>query len=144
MRTVPTKAKNRPIPARRLAPGQSVTRRTKVANGKSLLAPEGNANGWWARRFGEILALRFDDMGGGDLLSEGQISLAKRATTLEVELERMDANLSNGTDVDLDLYARITGTLARVLEKLGLERVKPRSRNPLLDHFSQPHGGVST
>lgn len=139
-----TKAKNRPIPARRLAPGQSVTRRTRVANGKSLLAPEGNPNGWWARRYAEILGLRLDDLGGADLLSEGQISLAKRASALEVELEAMDADMSAArASVDLDMYARVTGTLARVLEKLGLERVKRTARNPILDHFSQPHGGAA-
>ena len=81
-------------------------------------------NGWWGRRFAEVLALRLDDMGGGDLLSESQVSLAKRCTSLEVELERREAQLSTGSDVDMAEFAAMVGTLARVAEKLGLKRVK--------------------
>ena len=122
-----------------MAPGQSLTRRTKVANGKALLSPEGNANGWWARRYSEILALRLDDLGGGELLSEGKISIAKRATSIEVELERQDADLSQGKEINLKTYAEVAGTLSRLLEKLGLERVSREvERNEILDHFSRP------
>ena len=114
-------------------------RRTKVANGKALLSPEaGHGNGWWARRYAEILELRLDDLGGGATLSEGQISLSKRATTLEIELERMDADLSAGKDVPLKVYAEVTGQLVRVLNALGLKRVPRPAVNTVLDHFSRP------
>ena len=103
-------------------------RRTAVANGNALLPPEGDPNGWWGRRYAEVLALRLDDMGGGELLSESQVSLAKRCTALEIELERREALLSTGADVDMAEFAAMTGTLARVAEKIGLRRV---AREPM-------------
>ena len=97
---------------------------------------EGSA---WTRRFCDVLALRLDDLGGADLVSEGQLSLSRRASAIECELERMEAGMSAGEEVDLDLFGRLTGTLARVLEKLGLERRKREVRNLLADHFARPY-----
>jgi hypothetical protein len=62
------------------------------------------------------------DLGGRDTLSEAQLSLVKRASTLELELEQAEGRLSMGETVDMDLYIRATGTLRRTLESLGLER----------------------
>ncbi len=121
-----------------MAPGQTIYRRTKVANGKQLLAPEGDPHSWWARRFGEILALRLDDLGGGDILSEAQVSLSKRASAMEVELERFEAALSTGAEVNMNDYATVVNSLSRVLEKLGLKREKRNTHNPLADHFAKP------
>ncbi len=64
-------------------------------------------------------------MGGRDLLSEAQISLVKRASAIELELEQSEGRLSMGLPIDLDQYTRATGHLRRLLESLGLER-KPK------------------
>ncbi len=139
IKAMATGVRSKPIPPRRLVSGQISTRRTQVANGTALLAPEGDARGWWGRRYAEILALRLDDLGGGELLSEGQISLAKRATTLEVELERQDADLSQGKDVDLKIYSDVTGQLVRVLNTLGLDRItKVVDHNLTADYLASP------
>jgi hypothetical protein len=73
---------------------------------------------------------RFDrtassDIGGAETASEAQISLCRRAATIEVQLEAMEGQLSLGNDaaVDLDLYNRLAGNLRRILESLGLRRV---------------------
>jgi hypothetical protein len=79
----------------------------------------------WSRRFRDLVLGHISDLGGRSVLSEAQIALIKRASTLEVELERMEGRLSQGEQVDLDKYGRATGNLRRVLETLGLKR-EPR------------------
>ena len=97
-----------------------------MANGSALLAPEGDARGWWARRFGEVVSLRLDDLGDAATLSESQVSLSKRAAALEVSLEADEAAMSRGDDVNLKTYAEVAGQLTRILVALGLKRV-PRA-----------------
>jgi hypothetical protein len=70
------------------------------------------------------MELHADDLGGMSALSEAQVSLIRRAVTIEVELEKAESNLANGGDADLDAYSRSAGHLRRILESLGLKRVK--------------------
>ncbi len=79
------------------------------------------------------MALHLDDMGGGDLCSEAQVSLAKRAAGLSIALEAREADWSAGRPVDLAEYSSSVGTLARVLEKVGLKRVA--REEPTLQEF---------
>jgi hypothetical protein len=60
-----------------------------------------------------------DDLGGEAHASAAQFALAKRAATLEIELERMEATLSSGGSIDLEVFNRISGGLRRLLETLG-------------------------
>jgi hypothetical protein len=55
-------------------------------------------------------------------LSEAEISLVKRASTLELECEQAEGRLSMGQEVNLDLYQRMLNSLRRALETLGMER----------------------
>jgi hypothetical protein len=98
--------------------------RAKVSNGTRLHA-EADGRTVWSRRFRDLVLGHISDLGGRSILSEAQIALIKRASTLEVELERMEGKLSQGEEVDLDVFGRATGNLRRVLESLGLER-RPR------------------
>jgi hypothetical protein len=98
--------------------------RAKVSNGSRLHA-EADGRTVWSRRFRDLVLGHISDLGGRSILSEAQIGLAKRAATLEVELERMEGKLSQGEHVDLDKYGRAVGNLRRVLETLGLKR-EPR------------------
>ena len=71
------------------------------------------------------------------MLSEAELSLIKRCSTLELELEQAEGRLSMGEQIDLDIYIRATGTLRRTLETLGLKRV-PRDVTPTLaDYLEQ-------
>lgn len=116
----------------------SKRKRSSVTNGNKAFI-EGDGNSPWYRRFKDLLALHVEDLGGPELLSEAQISLCRRAATLEVELERIEGQLSLGNDADLDAYNRHAGGLRRILETLGVERVKrDLTPNPLADYFSQP------
>jgi hypothetical protein len=100
------------------------TLRSAVTNGTRLHA-EADGRTVWSRRFRDLVLGHISDLGGRSVLSEAQIALIKRASTLEVELERMEGRLSQGEHVDLDKYGRATGNLRRVLETLGLKR-EPR------------------
>jgi hypothetical protein len=97
--------------------------RSAVTNGTRAFI-QGDGNSPWFRRFKDITLLHIEDLGGPDGLSEAQLSLCRRAATLEVELERWDGLLSLGKEIDLDAYSRVTNTLRRTLETLGIERKK--------------------
>jgi hypothetical protein len=61
-------------------------------------------------------------MGGRSVLSEAQLSLIKRASAIELELEQMEGKLSKGETIDIDIFTRTASHLRRILETLGLER----------------------
>ena len=110
------------------------TVRSAVTNGKRLFV-QGDGRGPWARRYRDLITAHVSDLGGPDAgLSEAQISLIKRASAVEVELEAMEGKMSRGEPVDLDLFTRALGHLRRVLETLGLER-KPRNVTPDLKTY---------
>lgn len=98
-------------------------KRSAVTNGSKAFAGAGSGNSPWYRRFKDIAELHASDLGGQETLSEAQLSLCRRASTMEVELERMEGQLSLGQEVDLEVYSRISGNLRRILESLGLRRV---------------------
>jgi hypothetical protein len=106
--------------ANRLKP-ESKRIRSAVTNGERAFVL-GNGCSPWARRQRDLIALHIADLGGEERLSENQLSLCRRAATLETELEMLEAQLSLGKVADLDLYNRLSGNLRRILESLGLER----------------------
>ena len=56
-------------------------------------------------------------------MSEAQRSLIRRVATFEIELEKLEGRLSQGEEINLDVYSRVSGQLRRILETLGIERV---------------------
>jgi hypothetical protein len=63
--------------------------RSAVTNGSTLL-PGVDGRTIWARRFRDLLSQHFADLGGEDAVSEAERSIARRATALEIELERLE------------------------------------------------------
>jgi hypothetical protein len=125
--------------ANRLRP-ESNRIRSAVTNGERTFVI-GDGNSPWARRQRDLLALHIVDLGGEERLSENQLSLCRRAATLETELEMLEGQLSLGKVADLDLYNRLSGNLRRILESIGLERVaRPVNdgSQALADYFSRP------
>ena len=103
---------------------------------RKLLFVEGDSNSAWARRFYDLCNHHIQDISRGlgkDALSEAQLSLIKRASSIECELERLDALLSLGEEINLDEYGRATSHLRRLFEVLGVER-KPRDLSPALTY----------
>jgi hypothetical protein len=114
--------------------------RSRVTNGRAVFAIGGDGRGAWTRRWKDLHEAHQADLGGADQLSEAQVSLCRRVAAIEVELERLEARLSEGDlKVDLDQYGRLAGHLRRILETLGITRAK-RDVTPglLAQHFSRP------
>jgi hypothetical protein len=109
--------------------------RSAVTSGRQLFV-EGNPNSAWSRRFHDLVLGHASDAGGFDILSEAQLSLIKRCAAIECELERLDARLSAGQDVDLDSYGRAASHLRRLFETIGVER-KQRDVTPTLSEIAR-------
>ena len=117
------------------------TVKSKVTNGRRVFAVGGDGRGAWTRRWKDIVELHVADAGGRDHMSEAMLSLCRRAATLEIQLEQLECCMSQGDDVDIEIYGRIASHLRRILETLGVERkTKPvkDGSHVLADYFSQP------
>jgi hypothetical protein len=121
--------------------------RSAVTNGKRLhvVAP-GDTK--WARRWRDVLAEIINDLGGADLLSEGQKQLARRCATISIACERMEGEAAQGNEIDLDAYDTLTDRLGRCFQRLGLKRqarnIRPPSVSEYLAHMvKQKEGGAT-
>jgi hypothetical protein len=104
---------------RKLTAERAPATRSAVTNGRKQFV-EGDGRTPWARRHRDVSALHIEDLGWP--LTEAQLSLCRRAATIEVELEKLEGRLSEGDEVDLDAYGRLVGQLRRILESLGIKR----------------------
>jgi hypothetical protein len=111
--------------------------RSAVSNGRRLFV-DGDGNSAWARRYRDLIVGHISDMGGRDMLSEAQLSLIKRASTLELELEQAEGRLSKGEQIDLDGYGRAASHLRRILETLGVKR-QARQVETLGDYMARKY-----
>ena len=104
--------------------------RSAVTNGKRLhvVQPGDTA---WARRFRDVLAEIISDLGGADLLSEGQRQLARRCATISIACEKLEGDAAAGATIDLETYGKLTDRLGRTFQRLGLKR-EPRDVGPSL------------
>jgi hypothetical protein len=95
--------------------------RSAVTNGRRLhvVRPGDTA---WSRRFRDILHQIVGDLGGRDVLSEGQRQLARRCATIAITCEKMEGVAAAGEDIDLEQYGRLTDRLGRSFQRLGLKR----------------------
>jgi hypothetical protein len=126
MRHSNVKAKRKDKPSN----GMHVTRvykpmaRSRITNGHGLL-PNVDGRTFWIRRLRDLLALHTQDLGGDDNISEAERAILRRAATLIVELERMEmlfAQAGEATPNQLETYQRVSNTLRRLLESVGLQR----------------------
>ena len=98
--------------------------RSRISNGSSLL-PGVDGRSTWVRRLRDLIGLHLSDLGGEAAVSEGERSIVRRISTLEVELERLEPTFATTGEADpaaLDLYQRTANSLRRLLESIGLER----------------------
>jgi hypothetical protein len=116
-----------------------LTQRSRVTNGKAWFV-EGDGRGPWARRWRDIIAEITNDLGGGDLLSEGQKQLIRRCATIAIACERAEAKAAAGEDIDLETYGTLTDRLGRAFQRLGLKR---QARDISLDPLDYAHEDAS-
>jgi hypothetical protein len=126
---------NRTVSAKR-----PLTQRSAVTNGKTLIAGIDGRSAWM-RRFRDLFEAHVSDLGGEGEISEAEKSIARRAATLAVECERMEALFATAgaaTADELDLYGRTANSLRRLLESTGLKR-RPKDVTPTLTEFLADH-----
>jgi hypothetical protein len=117
-------------------PAASPRSRSAVSNGKRLhVVPPGDTK--WARRFRDVLAEIVSDLGGADQLSEGQRQLARRAATISLECERLEARAVTGEAIDLEVYGQLTDRLGRTFGRLGLKRVATDVTPTLAEYLAE-------
>ena len=110
------------IKTSRRAPSKQKRPRSAITSGRAMFI-DGDPKSAWSRRWHDLFVGHVNDLGGVDMLSQAQFSLIRRASSIECELERLDAKLSAGEEIDLSAYAGVSGHLRRMFETLGLKRV---------------------
>jgi hypothetical protein len=111
--------------------------RSSVSNGSRLFAVAGlDGRTQSARRFRDIIDAVTSDLGGADLLSEGQRQLIRRAAALSIMCESVEADLVRDLPFDIANYLAGTNTFRRVIETLGLRRV-PKDATTLRDYIGK-------
>ena len=105
---------------------------SRVTKGKQMFVELGDARSAWARRWNDLVITHANDLGGLDMLSEAQISIIRRASAMECELEQMEARMSTGQPIDPDQYGRLEGRLCRLFELIGIKR-RAKPLDPLSD-----------
>lgn len=111
--------------------------RSRVGNGSALFLDGADGRSLIARRFKDVLGEIVSDLGGAEIISEGQRQLARRAATLSTEAEIMEATLAGGGELDLDRYVVLTNALNRTFSNLGLKR---RQRDVTVDPLDYVKG----
>ena len=84
-----------------------------------------------------------NDLGGSDRLAEGQRQLIRRAATLSIMSESVEADFIRNLAFDSGAYGVLCDRLGRCLQSLGLER-KSRDVTPSLQSYLQAKGGAMT
>ena len=123
-----------------------ITRRSGVTTGSRLYIHLRNRNSPLGRRFADIVTLLVSDLGGADYCSEAKKIIARRAAfeTLQLELiEERVAKRYNGEapPKTLALYQRVSNSLRRLLESIGLERKAKDVTPTLREYWAQPYPG---
>jgi hypothetical protein len=119
--------------------GRSPRLRSAVTNGARLHV-EAPGNTAWSRRFADVLGEIVGDLGGRDVLSEGQRQLARRCATIAIACERMEGEAAAGNPIDLDAYGTLTDRLGRAFQRLGLRR-QARVVEPTLEQYIESRYG---
>jgi hypothetical protein len=123
-------------PRPKVAAPKKTCGRSAVSNGRKLLLSDNRTV--WGRRFCDLVSDHAQDLGGIDNLSEAEIGLLRRASAIECELERREAQLAAGEEVDLDEFARAASHCRRLWETLGVSR-KPREKQVTLGDVVARH-----
>jgi hypothetical protein len=115
--------------------------RSRVTNGALFVDRSIHPQRGWARRFADIIMLHTSDLGGADYVSAAEASIIRRASAETVELELLEEKFAkNGKGAkaeDLDLYARISNSLGRHLDRIGLKRIARDVTPPTLDDLAR-------
>ncbi|MGC4026214.1 MAG: hypothetical protein QM744_14360 [Mesorhizobium sp.] len=129
-----------PTTKRTVADRQPPNNRSRVSNGKDMLAVS-DGRTVWARRFRDVWNDLIDHVGGDAAASEVQRNIARRAALLTVELEQLENRFAeHGSDAkSLLSYGTISNTLRRLLADLGIQ-AKAKEPETLESYIARVHG----
>lgn len=100
------------------------TTRSAITNGSRLLGGDVDGRSAVAKRYRDILAEISSDVGGADIMSEGQRQLARLAAAMSVEAEQMAGrSISGETPLDVEAFGKLADRIGRTFQRLGLKRV---------------------
>jgi hypothetical protein len=120
--------------------------RSRITNGRSLMPRSIDGRSVYMRRFRDVFALLVADAGGEDRVTEAIKSMARRAATITVELERYECIFADSQDGaspnQLETYQRLSNTLRRLLETIGIDR-KPRDITPSIRDYMKPRSRIT-
>jgi hypothetical protein len=128
-------------PGRKTKPQRGDRRygRSRVSNGSALL-PNVDGRNVWARRCRDLIADHLSDHPDASIAER---SIIRRAAVLTTELEQLEVKFALAGEAhpnELDLYQRVSNSLRRLLESVGLERrsrdVTPEGKD-LLRRFNE-------
>jgi hypothetical protein len=132
-------------------PGTVPRRKSRVGNGHALFL-NGNATTAEARRFADIFAQVISDLGGRDApLSEGQRQLARRAVSLSLACEKLEASICSNVSAAEASFLSAAGGLSpyvvlressRVLHAVARAR-RAATRSPLLRSYRRKNSTAS-
>jgi len=95
-----------------------------VSNGTRLFSITGlDGRSAISRRFRDLVGDVSADLGGYGRLSELEKQLVRRAASLSVMCESVEADLVSGLDVDVDRYGMLCDRIGRLAQRLGLSRL---------------------
>jgi len=106
--------------------------RSRVTNGSILLVAVDARSATYRRYKDILLRLTADAFPHGP--SEAQQQLVRRAASLSVWCGAQEAALANGEEIDIDTLQRVSNTLRRLLESIGLKR-QAVDRTPSLSEY---------
>jgi hypothetical protein len=116
---------------------------SQVTKGKRVFVELGDGRSAWARRWSDLILAHANDLGGPELLSEAQISIIRRASAMECELEAMEGRMSAGQPVDIGQYGRLTSCLCRMLELVGIRRLS-KPLDPMSELAKALEGSINS
>jgi hypothetical protein len=116
-------------------------RRSRVTNGSALL-PGIDGRSPTAKRYKDLVCIIVADQGGADMLSEARMQLIRRFAAAACLAEQMEARVVAGEKIDLEEHAKLSSTLVRIVNHLGLERV-PRDVTPYVGEVIDGHLTIS-
>jgi hypothetical protein len=127
-------------------PKKSRQRRSAVTNGRSFpRAVDGRSAE--ARRWNDLHSALAMELGGEYALSTANRQLLRRAATLALLAEDLEAQLVAGEPIDPVDYSRVAGALDRILRRLGIKRpapLAPPSSETLEQYVARTYGGKPT
>jgi hypothetical protein len=114
-----------------------LSNQSRVTNGSELL-PGVDGRSPTARRYRDLVNIISADHGGADFLSESRMQLIRRFAAASVLAEQLEARIVAGQQIDLEEHAKLSSTLVRLTNHLGLERV-PRDVTPVVGEIIDGH-----